>query len=288
MSRIFEALQRSSSDGIDFDPSLITSLVAEVPASDEKPTSGKINLDTSGANRVGPFPSVQIVTSPDSRLIGLADQSALASEKFRFLSVRLRQLRRTTSLKKILITSAMPEEGKSMIAANLAITLAQRKQETVLLVEGDLRRPSLCARFGLPKLRGLSEWLQSDLRSIRDICHLDGAGLWLLPAGHPPETNLELMQSERLSILSDQLTGCFDWIVIDSPPVVPLADTSVWMRFADGILLVARQGTIQKEPLKRGLQELDRSKLLGVVLNSSTSPVDNYYQTLGLYGNAER
>ena len=90
------------------------------------------------------------------------------------------------------------------------------------------------------------------------------------------------MQSERLAELMDQLTSWFDWILIDSPPVVPLADTSVWMRSADGILMVAREGTTQKRQLQRGLQALEQSKLLGVVLNSSTNTDhDNYYQRYG-------
>ena len=91
-----------------------------------------------------------ISPSPDSRLVCLTDQASLGAEKFRFLGVRLRQLRQTRSLKKVLITSTIPEEGKSMVSANLAISLAQRRQQKVLLLEGDLRRPSLSGRFGIP------------------------------------------------------------------------------------------------------------------------------------------
>jgi len=124
--------------------------------------------------------------------------------------------------------------------------------------------------------------LQGDLGPITNIYHLEGAGFWFLPAGSPPEINLDLMQSERLAELMNQLTGWFDWIVIDSPPIVPLADTSIWVRSADGVLLVAREGTTQRRQLKRGLQALEPSKLLGVVLNSSTNPDhDSYYQRYG-------
>jgi len=88
----------------------------------------------------------------------------------------------------------------------------------------------------LAHLAGLGEYLQGEPRSITNIYHLDGAGLWFLPAGKPPENPLELMQSGQLSGLLDQLTAGFDWIIIDSPPILPLADTSVWTRFADGVL----------------------------------------------------
>ena len=87
------------------------------------------------------------------------------------------------------------------------------------------------------------------------------------------------MQSGKLSALIEQLEAWFDWIVIDSPPVLPLADTSVWARIADGILLVTREGTTEKQQLKRGLQALEQSKLLGAVLNSATDTHHNdYYQ----------
>jgi Mrp family chromosome partitioning ATPase len=87
------------------------------------------------------------------------------------------------------------------------------------------------------------------------------------------------MQSGRLSALIEQLTASFDWIIIDSPPVLPLADTSLWARLVDGILLVGREGVTQKRQLKRGLEALDQSKLLGMVLNSSTNTDhENYYQ----------
>jgi capsular exopolysaccharide synthesis family protein len=158
-----------------------------------------------------------------------------------------------------------------MVSANLAISLAQRKPQKVLLLEGDLRRPALSARFGLGKISGLSEWLEGSQDAAGSIYHLEEAGFWLLPAGNPPGNPLELLQSGRLVEIMDQLTDWFDWILIDSPPVSPLADTNIWMRSADSILMVAREGMTQKRQLQRGLQELEQSKLLGVVLNSSTN-----------------
>jgi Mrp family chromosome partitioning ATPase len=134
----------------------------------------------------------------------------------------------------------------------------------------------------LGKIPGLSEWLQGEPRRIANLYRLEGPNLWLLPAGHPPENPLELMQSGRLSELLDQLAAWFDWIIIDSPPILPLADTSVWARLADGILLVTREGTTKKRMLLRGLQALEQSKLLGAVVNSSSNTDhSNYYQRYG-------
>jgi capsular exopolysaccharide synthesis family protein len=223
------------------------------------------------------FQSLRIMVPLQSRLVCVTDKESLAAEKFRFLAVRLRQMQQTRSVKKVLVTSSVPQEGKSMVAANLACTLARRARQRTLLLDGDLRRPSLSNIFGLGKIPGICEWLQGDSGPAECIYHLEDAGLWILPAGSTPRNALELMQSGRLSALMNQLTAWFDWIVIDSPPVLPLADTSVWMRLADGVLLVARQGTTEKRQMQRGLEVVDRSKLIGALLNCSSNASHNDY-----------
>ncbi len=205
------------------------------------------------------------------------EPDSLAAEKFRFLGVRLRQLQQNRPLKKVLITSTIPEEGKSLVSANLAGVLAQRKQK-VLLIEGDLRRPTLSQQFGLGRLAGLAEWLQSRQQTASNIYQLGGPGFWLMPAGDPPANPLELMQSGRLSKLMMQLATMFDWIIVDSPPLLPLADTTVWARLTDGTLLVAREGRTEKSALLSGLEILKKSDLLGVVLNGCSKSETNYYQ----------
>ena len=164
-----------------------------------------------------------------------------------------------------------------MVAANLACTLARKAGQRTLLVEGDLRRPTLAQLFGLGKTPGICEWLQGESGPSTSIYHLEEPGLWILPAGSTPGNPLELMQSGRLSGLMDQLSAWFDWIIIDSPPVLPLADTSVWMRLADGILLVTRQRISEKKQLQRGLEAIESKKLIGALLNCSTNAAHNDY-----------
>jgi capsular exopolysaccharide synthesis family protein len=224
------------------------------------------------------FPLLEVSVSPSSRLIFFTEPGSMAAEKFRFLGVRLRQIRQNRSLKKVLITSTIPEEGKTLVSANLAGVLARRR-EKVLLLEGDLRRPVLAQQFGLGRLVGLGEWLQSGLQTVSNVYHLGGPGFWLMPAGHPPANPLELMQSGRLSQLMAQLVTWFDWIIVDSPPLLTLADTTVWARLTDGTVLVAREGKTEKAPLQRGLEILKKSELLGIVLNGCSDSVhENYYQ----------
>jgi capsular exopolysaccharide synthesis family protein len=222
--------------------------------------------------------SLPISLQPENRLVFISDRESPTAESMRLLSVRLRDHRRISPLKKVLITSSIPREGKTTISANLACALAHGGEEKVLLIEGDVRIPSIRKMFGIENVPGLCECIQGE-RSLSDcIHHLDGAGLWLLPTGRVPANPLAILESPKLTALMDQLAACFDWIIIDSPPVLPLADTSIWIRLADGILVVVRQGTSEKQQLQRGLEALEQKKLLGALLNcAATSVYSDYY-----------
>ena len=308
MSRIFDALQRSGTEesGIEYPdmlsvatevfeakahqitpepaPSVLSDALSELGLAEglaEAPASKLPTVEV--ANELFPsFPPIEVTVTPTSRLVSFTEPNGLAAEKFRFLGFRLRQLQQSRPLKKVLITSSIPQEGKSMVAANLACTLANRRGKKTLLLDGDLRQPTLATRFGLGKIPGICEWLQGESGPTTSIYQVEDTRLWILPAGSTPRNPLELMQSGKLSSLMLQLTTWFDWIVIDSPPLMPLADTSIWMRQADGVLLVARQGVTERDLLKRGLEAMEPSKLLGTVLNASTktAPSDYYYQAL--------
>jgi len=303
MSHIFDALQRSEAERAGTDLSLaeskFTVATELLEAAERKRRAAGVHptsvLETSdcqtiaaeanaGAETASPLeecPVLPVSLLPESRLVAIGEEESLGAEKFRFLAVRLRQLRQNRTLKKVLITSTIPQEGKSTVAANLACTLARRKPHKTLLLEGDLRRPTVAHKFGLGRVPGLSEWLRGETGSM-NICRLEALGLWVLPAGSAPENPLELMQSGKLALLMERLTQWFDWIVIDSPPVLPLADTSIWARHADGILLVTRKSVTEKQQLLRGLEALERSKLLGALVNGSSDAAhSDYYQRYG-------
>jgi len=297
MSRIFDALQRSGVEqaGVEYPDaiSVITEIletpkeavppsapVPQVPEVDLSPLNLPVEQFVTkkpASQEEWEFPSLSVSLTSTSRLVFFTEPDSLAAEKFRFLSVRLRQVQQSRSLKKVLVTSTIPEEGKSFVSANLAGVLASRKQK-VLLIEGDLRRPTITKLFGLGRLVGLAEWLQGDRRKLMNIYRLDGPNFWLMPAGDPPANPLELMQSGSLSQLMEQLSAMFDWIIVDSPPLLPLADTTVWARVTEGTLLVAREGKTEKAMLERGLQTVKKSELLGVVLNGCANPHHSYYE----------
>lgn len=227
----------------------------------------------------GQFDTLMVSAVPDSRLVCLLDKESPGAEAFRLLGVRLRHLRRDRPLKRVLITSTVPEEGKSVAAANLACSVAAGAGQRTLLLDGDLRKPSLSTMFGLEPTLGIYDWLQDKCPLASSIYSLDPAGIWFMPAGNTQNNPLELIQSPKLTTLMDTLTAAFDWIIIDSPPVLPFADTSVWARLADGILLVTRQGTTEKHKLERGLEAFETNKWIGTILNCSGGPLHNrdYY-----------
>lgn len=242
----------------------------DLSANESSPTNGGLDI-------FNQFQKLPISVTDQNRLVCFSDNQSLGAEGFHLLGVRLRDLQRKRQLKKVLITSTIPQEGKSMSAANLACTLARSATQRVLLLEGDLRRPSLSRIFGVGSPPGLNECFRGERRLEDSIYHLEGPNLWLLPSGSIPKNPLEVLQSGKLPVLMDQLAAWFNWIIIDSPPILPMADGSVWMRMADGALLVARQGVTEKRQLMKGLEALDAKKLLGALLNSSTNTPHGYY-----------
>ncbi|MBI3475556.1 MAG: CpsD/CapB family tyrosine-protein kinase [Acidobacteria bacterium] len=224
------------------------------------------------------LPTMRPAPLPDARLICLTDPGSLGAEKFRVLGLKLRNLREQRKLKRIVVTGTAPEEGKSLVAANLALNQSRSKILKTLLVDGDFRRPMVAKRFGVGTLLpGLSECLRGEKQLSDVVYRLEGTGLSILPAGMAPENPLELMQSGRLLEYLDRLGTVFDWIIIDTPPLFPLADTTFWMKMSDGVLFVVREGVTERKTLQRAVDTLDRASLIGVVVNSCTSGREHKY-----------
>jgi protein-tyrosine kinase len=274
MSRLLSALHLSAEEVSCKEFSLEEVVLEEMPVEDE-PAPLRRDLPLNGLSSVF---SVQPSICPDSRLEALTNPGDFAAEQFRVLGARLEHLAETRSLKTLLVTSTSFREGKSLVSLNLAISLAQRSGKKVLLVEGDLRKPALCNMLGLPRLRGFSDWLHNEQPLTEFLCRLAGMDLWLLPAGETCDRPLSDAQSARLNELPKQADKHFDWIVIDSSPLL-VADASVLSRVADGTLVVVRQGSTEKKALQRSLPSLER--VLGFVFNdaSSINPRDykHYY-----------
>ena len=273
MSRVYEALRQSELEtGVTpalLDPDTFVSGPAATEQAVEQPVAG---LAWSEIRSL--LPAVR----EESRVVALTESNSLGAEKFRLLRTRLRNLREHRQLQRLVVTSAVPNEGKTLVAMNLAVSLAKHTDERILLLEGDLRKPMLGQHLGIKALPGVGEWWASaDEPVSKFIYRFDDLQLWILPAGSAPEDPVNILQSSRLLELYKHLSTCFDWIIIDAPPLLPMADVSFWSRHADGLLLVVREGATPKTVLQKGLETLDSPKVIGVVLNDAHAVDSSYY-----------
>src|SRR6185436_11556668 len=208
---------------------------------------------------------------------GLAPKS-LAAEQYRQLRTRLSHAEGASNLRTVLITSPQKGEGKSVTAANLALTMAQELQRRVIIVEADLRKPSLQHLFGLPPGPGLAEYL-SGAAELKDVMRfLPDHNLTVIHAGAAPTNPAELLGSTAMRRLLDQLRTRYDRVLLDTPPVLPLADVAVLAPLVDGTLMVVRAGVTPKPAIENALRAFDSSRLLGVVLNESGMEQDYRYE----------
>jgi len=273
MSRVYEALRQSELEtGVTptlLDPDTFVSGPAATQQAVEQPVAG---LAWSEIRSL--LPAVR----EESRIVALTEGNSLGAEKFRLLRARLRNLREHRQLQRLVVTSAVPNEGKTLVAMNLAVSLAKHTDERILLLEGDLRKPMLGQHLGIKALPGVGEWWASaDEPVTKFIYRFDDLQLWVLPAGSAPEDPVNILQSSRFLELYKELSTRFDWIIIDAPPLLPMADVSFWSRQADGMLLVVREGVTPKTVLQKGLETLDNPKVIGVVLNDAHAVESSYY-----------
>jgi capsular exopolysaccharide synthesis family protein len=224
--------------------------------------------------------STQLTIRPAPGVIALTEPKSSGAEKFRSLAARIDFIRRQNKMRSFQVTSSMNGEGKTFVATNVAITLSKYSSARVLLVEGDLHRPTIADLLGQRDLKGITQWWSGRDQDLdRLLYRLDEMPLWLLGAGAVAEQPSEILQSTRFVEAFKRLADCFDWIVVDSTPMLPIIDATLWSRLLDGTLLVIREGVASVQALKRGIESFDSLKLIGTVMNG-TSKSD-----LAAYGN---
>jgi protein-tyrosine kinase len=206
------------------------------------------------------------------------------AEQFRTLRSRLYQLRSNQPLRTILVTSAVPAEGKTFVASNLAQAIVRQPDRRVLLIDADLRCARLHLPFGAPSSPGLTDYLRGEADEAAVIQCGSDASLCLVPGGSEVMDPSELLSNGRLSTLLNRVGSAFDWIIFDSPPCLPVADSTILAGHCDGVLLVVRAGVTPSEIAQRGLQELQNRTIAGVVLNAveEANMYGSYYY--GAYG----
>jgi protein-tyrosine kinase len=208
------------------------------------------------------------------------DDRVQGAEEFRTLRSRLYQMREKMPLKTLLVTSALPKEGKSFTAANLAQVLARQHERRVLLIDADLRGPQLHHMLGTMAGPGLSDYLQGKGDEFSIMRRGARENLFFIPSGEEIRDPAELVGNGRLKTLLQRVEALFDWIIVDSPPAVAVSDASVLAKDCDGVLLVVRSGSTPSDVARKARLEFPEQALLGIVLNGTsgdTVPYARYY-----------
>jgi capsular exopolysaccharide synthesis family protein len=212
----------------------------------------------------------------DSRLVAAIAPQSLAAEQYRLLRTRVTRAENGRPCRTIIITSPNKGDGKSLTAANLALTIAQDPQQRVLLFDADLRRPSIHQLFGISETPGLSDVLMGGATLDEALVMVPEHRLTVLPSGLVPTQPAELLGSQGMRRVLDTLRTRFDRILIDMPPVAPLADVAIASTMADGVLMIVRAGVTPKPAIERALAGIDGAKVLGLVLNDAGASGSTY------------
>ncbi len=211
----------------------------------------------------------------EERVLTSGQFPASAQESFRVLCQRLLQIRGQRRLQTVLVTSPVPREGKTVVAINLAATLA-RSSSAVLLVDADLRHPRLPV-LGITPSCGLADYLAGRIEVMRAIRRVDPLGFYYLPAGFASTNPSELLQKPALQEFISQAAATFDWVIFDSPSINMFADPRHLATLVDGVLLVVRENVTPKEAVQKSLAALDKAFVVGLVFNASTESLYAHY-----------
>jgi capsular exopolysaccharide synthesis family protein len=280
MSRIQDILAKADRDGTARrlqppGPQVATASAVLAPAYEAAPPLGAsafvataIPAATAPAARIEP--RTARATLHPSLVAAIAPHADIA-EQYRSIRAKLTQREELGPLRTIGITSPGARDGKSVTAANLALTMAQEFQRHVVLVDADLRHPSVHSLFAIERGPGLTEVLKGDATLDDALVYLPEFQLTLLPAGSGAEYPTELLGSTAMRRTLDALGGRFDRMLLDLPAVLPLADVGTVAPYTDGLLMVVRAGVTQRPALDQALSIFEEQKVLGVVLNEKSA-----------------
>jgi capsular exopolysaccharide synthesis family protein len=286
MSRIHDALkraeqERATSMGTHSEPAFVQpevqeEVLRELPResmpSMQSPVTNAMSSMSSGFNYeslLARCPQTEWNPDPRTMLFFQEDDSRVGAEEFRTLRSRLYQIREKMQLKRLMVTSAMPKEGKSFVAANLAQVLVRQHGRRVLVIDADLRNPGMHRHFGAPPSPGLTEYLQGEVDEFAGLQRGPMENLFFMPAGRIAGSAPELLSNGRLKLFLQRVEPLFDWVIMDTSPVIPVSDATLVAGSCDGILMVVRSNVTPSDLARRAREEFPDKLLLGVVLNGT-------------------
>jgi capsular exopolysaccharide synthesis family protein len=283
MTRVDEALRQAAADGTvaiaaGIAPAMVPAGVRTLehyPREDGGPEGPALQVDSARpdaydlpltiAESRGPVG--EIAAAWADKLVTNPDVSELTVEQYRRLAAAIHDLQVQHGLKTLMVTSALPREGKTLTAMNLALTLSESYGKRVLLVDADLRHPALGQLCGVSDGAGLSEFLHSRGHELPLVNLSDR--LRLLPAGRRGVNPMAALTSERMRLLLDRAAASFDWILVDTPPVGVLPDGQLLARLIRAVVFVIAAGSTPWPIVEKAVDELGRDSIVGTVLNGA-------------------
>jgi exopolysaccharide/PEP-CTERM locus tyrosine autokinase len=263
MGKIYDALGKSITP---------SGRAAKIPY--EKKIGNKRDGQAKTKNNVVPFANAIQQTHDggfDENLITFHRPHSIEAEIFKVLRTNLLFPSEGKPPKSILVTSALPGDGKSFVSSNLAISMAQSVEEHVLLIDSDIRNPSIDQMFGLGPVSGLSEYLAKGSNIAENLVKTAVKKLTIIPAGQSPQNPTELLTTQKMKTLLDEVKNRYEdrYVIIDSAPPSLASETTALANYVDGILIVIKAGKTPRKEIDEVIEQLGKEKILGVVLNSS-------------------
>ncbi len=304
MSRIHEALKKAAEERSAQTVNRAASDLVELSVQEEipgkPPVNGEVHPKPHGVQKADPgqlrfeefakrCTQVKWTVDSDVSVYAAHSNNPVGAEKFRTLRSRLYQIASAQPLKRILITSSTPAEGKTFVAANLAQCFIRQENRRVLLIDSDLRASRLHLHVGASGRPGLSDYLRGDADEYQ-VTQVEKCGnLCLIPGGSEVSNPSELLHSDRMKQLLERMSPIFDWIILDSPPALAVHDASILADMCDGVLFVVRAGATDFEMATKASAEFRDKNLLGVVLNrvDKGDSYGSYYYGYGSHQDGE-
>ncbi len=212
------------------------------------------------------------------RLVVMDEADTMATEQYRILFTKLDSMSSARSIKVIAITSSVKGEGKTVTSMNLAYLMAKEFKKRVALLECDLKKPSITTRYMDDNSAvGLVDVLRGDALPAEAMVRVEDTDLSIMPARHSVRNSAELLGQRRLRSLIDKLRSSYDYVIIDCPPIMPLADVGVITRLVDGVVMVVRAGKTPKDIVKKAVNSISDANILGIILNAAEMSIKKYY-----------
>ena len=289
MSRVDEELERAAALGKNTaDPFATGHEFTPAATAELWPSEAVVAEVEEAENDTGTAPPVmkhlsesEPARDTDEKLVSrLLDAKSV--EQYRRLAARLHLAQAERGTKVVMISSALPGEGKTLTAANVALTLSHSYKRRVLLIDGDLRKPWIHELFSVPNVSGLNDGVRSTVNRKVPLIRWSES-LTLLTAGRPDSDPMSVLSSDRMRQIVSEASAMFDWVIIDTPPVGLLSDANLLAAIVDTVVLVVQAGRTPFHEINKAVQTLGRESIFGIVLNkvpqTSGHAYDEYYYT---------